>query len=150
MKRFTLALGAALGLFLALPAAAQFRKPEDAIKYRKSAMALMGAHMGRLGQVIQGRGAFDAKAAADNAQIVAMLSALPFNAFTEGSDKGDTRAKAEIWTDAAKFKGQATKMQDAVAALNVAAKSGNLEQIKVAFGDAGKACKACHDDYRKE
>jgi cytochrome c556 len=41
-------------------------------------------------------------------------------------------------------------MQKAVAELNTAAKSGNLETIKIAFGEAGKSCKACHDNYRKK
>jgi cytochrome c556 len=33
---------------------------------------------------------------------------------------------------------------------NAAAKTGNIDSIKAAAGDTGKACKACHDDYRKE
>jgi cytochrome c556 len=41
-------------------------------------------------------------------------------------------------------------MQDAMAHLNSVAKSGNLDQIKAAFGPVGQACKACHDDFRKE
>jgi cytochrome c556 len=27
-------------------------------------------------------------------------------------------------------------------------KTGNLDQVKKAFGATGQACKACHDDYR--
>jgi cytochrome c556 len=34
--------------------------------------------------------------------------------------------------------------------LNVAAKGGNIDAIKAAAGETGKACKACHDTYRKE
>jgi cytochrome c556 len=41
-------------------------------------------------------------------------------------------------------------MQDEVAKLDTAAKGGNPDQIKAAFGDVGKACKGCHDNYRKE
>ncbi len=41
-------------------------------------------------------------------------------------------------------------MQDAVTKLNVAAKTGNQDQIKAAFGDTGQACKGCHDDFRKK
>jgi hypothetical protein len=32
---------------LALPAAAQFAKPEDAIKYRKASLSVMGTHFSR-------------------------------------------------------------------------------------------------------
>ena len=44
------ALIPALTLSITTPAMAQFAKPEDAIKYRQSAFALMGAHMGRLSE----------------------------------------------------------------------------------------------------
>ena len=37
-----------------------------------------------------------------------------------------------------------------VAKLDAAAKSGNLDQLKAAFGGVGQTCKACHDAYRTE
>src|SRR5690606_34461241 len=49
-----LAASFATVLAWATPASAQFAKPEDAIKYRQSAFALMGAHMGRLAAMAQG------------------------------------------------------------------------------------------------
>ena len=61
-----------------------------------------------------------------------------------------TRALPEIWTEADAFKSGADKMQAAVAKLNAAAKTGNLDAVKTAFGAAGQTCKACHDDYRKD
>ena len=97
-----------------------------------------------------GKVPFDAAAAAANADIVATLSRLPYAGFIEGTASGETRAKPEIWTERAKFDAAANKMQEEVGKLNVAAKSGNLDQIKVAFGAAGQSCKACHDNYRKE
>ena len=45
----------AVALAAALPAAAQFAKPEDAIKYRQSALSVMGTHFGRIGAVVQGK-----------------------------------------------------------------------------------------------
>ena len=134
-----------------LPAAAQFAKPEDAIKYRQSALTVMANHFGRISAMAQGRVPFDAKVAADNAQIVSTLSRLPYTAFGEGTDKGaPTRAKPEVWSQNAKFKEAADKMIAEVAKLDAAAKGGNLDQIKVAAGAVGSACKACHDDFRAE
>ncbi len=150
MKRLPLLALAIAGIVTALPAAAQFAKPEDAVKYRKAALTVMAAHFGRVGAMVQGRVPFDAAAAQSNLEIATMMSKLPFAAFGPGTDVGDTRAKPNIWTDNAKFVAAATKMQDAMAALNTAAKSGNLDQIKAAFGPVGQACKACHDDFRKE
>lgn len=152
MKRFTLAWGlAAAGLLTGLPAAAQFQKPEDAIKYRQSAFTVMAAHFGRLGAMANGRVPFDAKAAAFNANIANDLAALPFTAFVEGSDKGAPhRAKPEVWKESAKFKAGGDKMVEAMGKLDAAAKTGNLDAIKAAFGAAGQTCKACHDDFRAE
>lgn len=150
MKRLALVAAAAATLLSALPAAAQFQKPEDAVKYRKGAFTVMASHFGRIGAMVQGKAPFDAAAAAANADLVATMSRLPFAAFGEGTGAGDTRAKAEVWSEADKFKAGAQKMQDEVGKLNVAAKSGNLDQIKAAFGEAGKTCKACHDHFRKE
>ncbi len=142
---------AALVAAVSLPAAAQFQKPEDAVKYRKSAFTVMGTHFGRIGAMVNGKAPFDAKAAAANADIVATMSKLPFPAFVEGSDKvGDTHAKPEVWTEADKFRAGATKMQEEVAKLQTAAKGGNLDEIKAAFGNAAKSCKACHDNYQKK
>lgn len=135
---------------VSLPAAAQFAKPEDAIKYRKAAFTVMASHFGRLGAMASGKVPFDAKAAADNAAVVSTLAALPFTAFGEGTDKGDTRAKAEVWGDAEKFKAAAAKMQEEIAKLNTAARSGNADQLKAAFGAAAQSCKGCHDTFRKE
>jgi cytochrome c556 len=141
---------ALLGCAIALPAAAQFAKPEDAIKYRKAALTVMSTHFGRVAGMAAGKIPFDAKAAAENAEIATFESKLPFVAFVDGSDKGDTKAEPKIWTEKDKFNAAATTMQDAMAKLNVAAKTGDLAAIKVAVGETGKACKACHDSYRKE
>jgi len=151
MKKLMLAAAAVIGLTTALPAAAQFAKPEDAIKYRQSGMQLMGQHFGRIGAMVNGRIPFGAKVLADNAAIVEYMSKLPYAGFVDGSDKGaPTKAKPEIWIERDKFNAAATKLQDDVVKLNVAAKTGNFDQIKAAFGTAGQSCKACHDNYREK
>jgi cytochrome c556 len=141
---------ALLMLATSLPAQAQFAKPEDAIKYRKASFTVMAAHFGRLGAMANGRIPYDAKAAADNADVVATLSKLPWAAFGEGTDKGDTRAKPEIWKEAAKYKEASDKMQAEIMKLNTAAKAGNIDALKAAFGPAAASCKACHDNFRKD
>ena len=150
-RHFSIALLTA-GVFLgtALPASAQFAKPEDAIKYRKSALFVMAQHFGRVAAMANGRVPFDAKAAADNAEIATAMSKLPFVAFVDGTDKGDTKAEPKIWAEKDKFNAAAGAMQDAMVKLNTAAKGGNLDAIKAAVGDVGKSCKNCHDTYRKE
>ena len=150
MKTMSSLFGVAMAVAVTLPAHAQFAKPEDAVKYRKASFTVMAAHFGRLGAMANGRTPYDAKMAAENADVVLTLSKLPWAAFGEGTDKGDTCAKPEIWKEAAKYKEAADKMQAEIGKLNVAAKSGNIDALKAAFGPAAASCKACHDNFRKD
>ena len=150
MKKLLILVTSMASIMMALPAAAQFAKPEDAIKYRKASFTVMSTHFGRVGAMAAGRVPYDAKAAAENADIAAAMSKLPWAAFTEGTDKGETRAKPEIWKDSAKFKEAADKMQAELAKVAVAAKAGNVDALKTAFGPAAATCKGCHDNFRKD
>ena len=150
MRKIIVLAGLLAGVIGALPAQAQFAKPEDAINYRKAGFNIMAAHFGRLGAMAQGKVPFDAKVAAENADVLAVVAKLPLTAFVEGSDKGETRAKPEIWKEAAKFKEAADTNQAEMAKLVAAAKTGNLDNLKAAFGSAAPTCKACHDSFRKD
>lgn len=131
-------------------AQAQFAKPEDAIKYRQSALFVMQQNFARLAGMAQGRIPFDAKQAADSAATAEFASKLPWVAFGDGTDKGgNTKAKAEIWKDKARFQDYAEKMQAELIKVNAAAKTGNLDAIKAAIGPAGGTCKTCHDAFRE-
>ncbi len=134
----------------ALPAAAQFVKAEDAVKYRKAAFTLLGNHFGALGAMANGKAPYDAAVAAEAGDVIAVVSKLPWRAFAEGTDKGETRAKPGIWKEQAKFKEGAEKMQAEVAKVAAAAKTGSLDNLKATFGAAAQSCKACHDNYRKD
>jgi cytochrome c556 len=149
MKRLLVAVPTVLGLAVSLPAAAQFQKPEDAVKYRKAAMTVMANHFGRIGAMANGKAPYDAGQAAANAEIVATMSKLPFVGYVEGTagtEKGS--ASPKIWTDRAGFDEKAKAMQDAVAKLVVASKGNSVDQLKAAFGPVGQSCKGCHDNYR--
>ena len=148
MKLIRIAL-ASLVFVAALPAQAQFSKPEDAIKYRKSAMTLMSTHFSRIGAVVKGA-PYNKDEVIANAALVETMSKLPWDAFVAGSDTGETKAKPDIWTDSAKFKQSAEKLGAEVVKLSAAAKSGNLEQIKTAFGAVGQTCKSCHDNFKNK
>lgn len=149
LKRVLTCVAVCAAAATALPAAAQFAKPEDAVKYRKAGMTMIAAHFGRIGAMANGRAPYDAAAAQANADVVASLASLPFAGFVEGTSgtaKGEP--KANVWTERAKFDAGAKDMVDAVNKLQAAAKSNNLDQLKAAFGTAGGTCKNCHDNYR--
>lgn len=150
MKKLTALVLSGLAISFALPASAQFAKAEDAIKYRKSALFVMGQNFGRVAAMAQGKMPFDAKVAAESAANAEFVSKLPWAGFGPGTDKGETRAKPEIWSDKARFDDLANKMQGELSKLAVAAKSGNLDAIKAAVNSTSGSCKACHDDFRSK
>lgn len=137
-----------VALTAALPASAQFNRPDDAVKYRKAALTLMNTHMGRLGAMVSGRVPFDAKLAQENAQVVADIARQPWAGFAPGTERLSNGAKPEIWTEQAKFKEHADRMVADSAKLLTASKTNNLDALKAAFGATANSCKACHDSFR--
>lgn len=151
MRTFVCLAAAVALVTMAAPASAQFAKPEDAIKYRQSAMFVMSQHFGRLGAMVTGKIPFDAQAAQANAAIAADISKLPWAAFLPGTEKGgNTRAKPEIWTEQAKFKEKNENLMAAMDKLAIAAKTGNPDTLKTAFNASADTCKACHDTFRNK
>ncbi|MET1115308.1 MAG: cytochrome c [Comamonas sp.] len=146
MKAICLLAAAACTACLSLPAAAQFAKKDDAIGYRQSALKVMGTHFGRLGAMAKGDVPFDARAAQENADIVLFMSRLPWAGFGPGTEGG--KAKATVWSENAKFREHADKMQAQAAKLAAASKQGDLASLKAAFGATAGSCKACHDSFR--
>lgn len=140
-----------LAAFLATSAqTAMAQKPEDAIKYRQSVFTVIGWNFGSMAAMAKGKKPYNAEEFARNAEIVAFMSKLPLEGFTPGSESGDTRAKPDIWLDMEDFKAKLHKMQQEVEALAKVAKTGDLAAAKSQLGEAGQACKACHDKYREK
>jgi cytochrome c556 len=133
---------------LSAPAAAQFAKTEDAIKYRQSAMFIQGQHAGRLGAMAAGRVPYDAPVALANAEVMLQISRLPWAAFGPGTEGG--KAKPEIWKEQPKFKELSERLMSETDKLFVAAKAGNLDALKTAMGAVGESCKTCHDSFRSK
>ena len=152
MKRIhsCIAIGAAVASATAgLAMAQQGPKPEDEIRYRQSVMNVIGRAMGPMGAMAQGKAPFNAAVVQKNSALVDTLLTLPWNSFGPGTDKGaPNRADSKIWTESAKFKQASEAGQKAVANLASAAKGGNEAAFKAAFGEVGKACNGCHDDFR--
>jgi cytochrome c556 len=137
---------AVTALTFAVPASAQFAKAEDAVKYRQNAMFIKGQHLGRIGAMVSGRIPFDAKLAADNADVVVMMAGLVVPGYGAGTEGG--KAKPEIWKEPARFRELADAGQMEAVKLASAARSGDLETVKTAFSSVARTCKSCHDAFR--
>ena len=149
-KRMTWILAVAVLGLLVGAAFAQFAKTEDAIKYRQSAMFMIGQHFTRMGAVVKGDVPYNKEVFEKNAVLVESLYRLPLEAFmAPGSDKG-SGMKAEALTQKDKFTQMHTATEAELAKLVAVAKGGDLNVIKPQFGEAGASCKACHDAFRNK
>ena len=149
-KRMTWVLVLAVVGLSAGAAFGQFAKTEDAVKYRQSVMSVIGTHFTRMGAVVKGEAPYDKDAFEQNANLVATLMKLPWDAFmVAGSDK-DSKMKAEALAQKDKFMELAKANQAEVAKLAAVAKGGDLNAVKAQVGETGKTCKACHDMYRNK
>ena len=117
------------GALIAGAVSAQFDKPEDAIKYRKSTMALIVYHFKRMGAAVQGKAPYDREAFAANAEVVKMSPA--------------------VFSNTGQFKEVAGKFEAATAKLAETAKGADFDAIKAQFGVVAGYCSACHKPFRK-
>jgi cytochrome c556 len=128
---------------------AQFAKPGDAIKYRKSVMFLISQHFGRMGAMVKEKVAYNKEVFSQNAMLVETLSRLPWEAvMVPGSDNGDTTLKASAIEQQAEFNDVAQNFETQATKLVSIAKEGDLTGIKTQFGEVAKSCKACHGQFR--
>jgi len=148
VKRFTVALLCLAGL-ISLSAQAQM-KPEDAIKLRQSAMKLIGYNFGSIGAMVNDKKPYNKDEAIRNATNIEGLVSQPWEFFIPGTDKGETKAKADIFKDADKFKAANERLQTEAAKLLQVSKSGDMAALKTQFGATAQACKNCHDNFREK
>jgi cytochrome c556 len=135
---------------LSLPVSAQDARVAGQVKLRQSAYTVLGAQMGIMGNMLQGRVPYDAKAFQIAAERAAFMATVVPDVFPAGSMNASSKAKAELWSNAAEFQKLMNDLQTRTAALVTAAQSGNLETIKPALGATGASCKACHDKYKAD
>ena len=145
---------AALALALALAATAvsaqtSFRRPADAVHYRRAALLVMAHHTADLGAMLRGATAFDPARARLDAQVIHTLARLPWPAFGPGTDVAGTQARPSVWTEHPRFLRDAERLQQATPQLVAAAQRGNIDALRAAFFRTVKTCKACHDSFRR-
>jgi cytochrome c556 len=130
---------------------AGFANPEEAIRYRKAVMTIIGNHFGSLAAVVKGRKSYDKKDVEHNAVVIRTMSDLSWQAVMEpGSEKGDTTLKASAMQEKEKFMAIARQFENESQKLADAAENGDLKAVKAQFGEVAKSCKACHSKYRKK
>ena len=118
----------------------------DAIAVRQAGMDLQGAALGATAQAVKAGVEVKSFAGAGSA-TAAWAKQIP-TLFPPGSDKGDTKALPEIWSDNAGFMKAAAELGTAADKLTAAAKANDKDAFAAALKDVGGACGNCHKTYR--
>lgn len=140
-------LAAALGLAV-VTAGGYASAQEDAIKARKDGFQVFRVSMGAVKKVVDDNG--PASAAVAPAEAIAAQAGKQLQHFPAGSDKGNTKAKPEIWANWAQFEANMKDLESKAAATATAAKAGNIDGVKAGFAAMGGACGTCHKSFRND
>jgi cytochrome c556 len=136
---------------LAMPAVSHFDEDEMPQSYRQSYFALLAANFGPMVAAVKGEIPWDQTRMENWANDLAALSTLDImRGFVDGSDKGTTRAKPEIWDNKEDFTSKMEALHKELATLQEVTAKGDQAATSKQVAAAGKACKACHDDYKAE
>lgn len=137
-----------IGMFtaaLAVSAAAD----QNAIDYRKHTMESVGGHMGALVEIAKGQVDHKDHIPVHTAGLAALSNIAP-DVFPPDSQEGDTDALPKIWKEPDVFKQKLADFKKAANDLDAIVKSGAMKDYGAALSTLGKACKSCHDDFKKK
>jgi cytochrome c556 len=152
MNKQVLAAGLALmlGAGYSLSAIAQ-ANPQTLVKQRQAAMTLQGKYFyPRLRPMAQGKIPYDANVAAHDAEMLAALSKMPWDGFAPSTKDLKSGALPAIYTDTAKFKESADRLQSETAKLVTLTKSGDEATVKAQILVIDKVCGTCHESFREK
>ncbi len=147
-KAISLAL-AALGL-ASVSVAAIAAKPADTIAARQANFKLIGKSFKTIIDQMKAPAA-DMALVQSSADALAKASTKVHGLFPKGSGPESgvkTHALPAVWEKPADFKAAADKLVLGTKAMQKAAKSGDMAQVKAAFPGVGGACKGCHDQFK--
>lgn len=138
-----LALIAPLGILVAAPAA------KDILKVRHDHFHSLGDAFKTVRDQTQ-KSSPDFAAILKAAQVVNDASIDQQQWFPAGSgpEAGKTRALAKIWAQPKDFEAAQRRFSEAAPKLLAAANAKNIDAVKSEFGNVGRSCKNCHDNFR--
>jgi cytochrome c556 len=123
---------------------------KTAIETRQGVFKLISNQFTPIGAALRG-GAVSPEVAARNGERIKVLAGMIpelFERDTRQYKDVPTRALDGIWNSQADFKAKADGLASAADALMAAGKAGDKAAITAAAGNVGKACGACHDNFR--
>ena len=117
----------------------------DVVSQRKAGFKTNAASMKAIASAI---GVGDYQTVINEAKTISSWARKIPGYFPEGSRFGDTKARAEIWTNFDDFTALSKANKTAANKLVKAAKSGDPGAMMASLKNLGSSCKACHRSYR--
>lgn len=153
MKTLQTTLAALAIAGLSAAALAADLEPAEQIETRQAGYTFMSWNMKKIKANLEGDYSQPAVQGAANA-IAGIANSGMGALYGPGTDKdiGDvkTRVKPELFTEGEEVGRVARNFIEAANNLAEVASLGEPDEVKAAFGDLGKSCKACHDQFRKD
>ena len=149
MKQRLIAIVLTIGAVLTLDAAAQVR-PDVLVKQRQAKMTLQGKYAGPLFGMAQGRVPYDAATVQRNAVFLDALSRMAWDGFDPSTKSVKSHALPEVFSEPAKFRAAAERLESETSKLASVSKSGDEAAVKAQIGAMGKACQSCHDQFQEK
>lgn len=147
IKLMTSVIAVALGCGFSAQASAQ-ANPNQLVANRKGAMYLQSKYFGPMLAMVQDRSPYDPAVIQRNAEFLAVLTQLPWDDFQPATASlANTKAKEDVYKEAAKFKMGIDGFQSEVQKLGAAARAGDRTAVGAAVRNVGKACNACHETF---
>ncbi|HYT48038.1 MAG TPA: cytochrome c [Burkholderiales bacterium] len=150
MKKSLVAAGVAVAVASGV-ALAQV-KPEILVKQRQAVMTLQGKYFGPMAGMAQGKLPYDANVVQRNAGFLDNLSRMPWDGFDPSTKDVSVKTAAlpAVWSDNAKFREAADRLQSETSKLYAVSRSGDEAAVKAQIGAVGKACGGCHENFRQK
>jgi len=123
---------------------------QTSVLTRQGLFKVQGFVFGPVGGMLRG-GKFDAAVAEKAGQRLEITGGLIPELFARDTHTftgTPTKAREGIWTNKSDFDAKANDLVKAAADLEAAAKTGDEAATKKAAAGVGKACGACHDQFR--
>ena len=123
---------------------------QQAVDLRQSLFRLIGYSFGPIGGMLKNKVPFDAAVVQKSSARLEQLAPMINEVFQTDTRKFTLKTKARegIWTNKSDFAAKNDDLVKAVQTLSTAAKSGDKKQFTQAAAAVGKACGACHDNFR--
>lgn len=135
-----------MAVLIATAALAHTGVKDPQVMARMQGMSKIAEATKVVGQMVQGKTAFDRDAVIAAAAVLTQETARIPEMFETRADDPKSEALPAIWDNWEDFK---AKADDGVSAADLVSQAASPDDLKAAVARLGQTCKACHADYRE-